>query len=271
MSAEIAPAVTVADRARQVAVVVGSLVALAGAMAGSGVFGGTQVKDAADGALSATATVIAPAVPAFSIWSVIYLGLLGYAVRQALPRQAARERHRGTGWWILASQLLNAAWILSVQAGLLGASVLIIIVLLIVLVLIFIRLQHIPADVWQDAVTMDGTIGLYLGWVTVATIANITAWLVDFGFTGFGWPADTWGVAVLVAGVAIAASLSVWSRGRLTPALATAWGFAWVSVGRLASEPLSTAVGVAASVAAAITVGIAVIVRVRSSAQGAAW
>lgn len=38
------------------------------------------------------------------------------------PRQAARERHCGTGWWILASQLLNASWILSVQAGLPGAS-----------------------------------------------------------------------------------------------------------------------------------------------------
>lgn len=87
------------------------------------------------------------------------------------------------------------------------------IVLLIVLVLIFIRLQHIPSDGWQDAVKMDGTIGLYLGWVTVATIAKITAWLVDVGFMGFGRPADTLGVALLVAGVAIAASLSVWSRG----------------------------------------------------------
>lgn len=81
------------------------------------------------------------------------------------------------------------------------------------LVLIFIRLQHIPSDGWQDAVTMEGTIGIYLGWVTVATIANITAWLVDVGFMGLGWPADTWTVAMLLPGVAIAASLSVWSRG----------------------------------------------------------
>ncbi|KRA24977.1 hypothetical protein ASD65_11480 [Microbacterium sp. Root61] len=252
---------TRADRARQIAVVVGGLVALVGAMAGSGVFGGTRVQDASDGALSATATVIAPAGPAFAIWSVIYAGLIGYSVWQLLPRQAQRDRHRRTGWWILTSQLLNAAWILSVQAGPLWLSVIVIVALLSVLALIFVRLQRIRSAGWQDAVVMDGTIGLYLGWVMVATIANITAWLVALGFNGFGWSEDAWGIIVLSAGTAVSVAVSIWSRGRLTPAVATAWGFAWISVGRLTSEPPSAVVGVAAAIAAGVALAVAVIAR----------
>ena len=65
-----APATT-RDRVRQVTVLVGAVVAIAGAAVGSGAFGGQPIADAADGALSATATPLAPDTPAFSIWSLI--------------------------------------------------------------------------------------------------------------------------------------------------------------------------------------------------------
>ena len=68
------------DRVRQATVAVSAVVAIIGAFMGSGAAGGTPIDRAAGGALSATATPIAPAGPAFSIWSVIYLGLIAYAV-----------------------------------------------------------------------------------------------------------------------------------------------------------------------------------------------
>lgn len=76
------------DTVRQVVVVVSAVVAILGSFIGSGAAGGVPIQDAAGGALSASATPIAPAVPAFSIWSIIYLGLVAYAVWQLLPDSA---------------------------------------------------------------------------------------------------------------------------------------------------------------------------------------
>src|SRR6478752_3212776 len=120
------PSVTAADRTRQVVVLIGAAVA-------SGAFGGQAIQDAADGALSASATPLAPDGPAFAIWSLIYVGLAVFAVVQALPGRGADPRLRAVSWWVLASMLLNAVWIGVVQADALAASVLVIAVLLAVL------------------------------------------------------------------------------------------------------------------------------------------
>src|ERR1700712_3333628 len=122
------------DTVRQIVVAVSAVLALIGSFIGSGAAGGTPIQDAAGGALSATATPIAPAGSAFSIWSVVYLGLLAYAVWQALPAPKTSARQRVLGYWIAASLLLNAAWILSVQFDQLGLSVPVIVALLVVLI-----------------------------------------------------------------------------------------------------------------------------------------
>ncbi|MET0842976.1 MAG: tryptophan-rich sensory protein, partial [Mycetocola sp.] len=62
------------DRLRQVVVLVSALLAIAGSFVGSGAAGGTPIAEASGGALSADATPVAPAGPAFAIWTVIYLG-----------------------------------------------------------------------------------------------------------------------------------------------------------------------------------------------------
>lgn len=253
---------TMADRVRQITVIVGSVVAIIGAFLGSGAAGGTTVQDAGGGAFAADATLLAPDTPAFSIWSVIYLGLVAYAIWQVFPRNAASARHRAIGWWVLVSMLLNAAWILVVQAGLVPLSLLVIVALLAVLTYIFITLQRIPGGNLVEAVVVDGTMGLYLGWVMIATVANVTSVLVDAGFDGFGIAPDLWGVFILVVGGAIAVALAFWGRGRLTPAIATAWGIFWIGVGRTAGEPASASVGTTAFVVAAVIVGAALLFRV---------
>jgi hypothetical protein len=253
---------TTADRVRQVCVLVGTAIAIVGAFLGSGAFGGTPIQDAAGGAFASDATVLAPYGPAFAIWSVIYLGLAGYAVYQVLPAQAARALHRSTGWWILASTLLNAAWILVVQAGWVAVSLVVIAALLVVLVRTFALLRREPAGDWIDALLVHGTIGLYLGWVLIATVANVAALLVQAGFGGFGLAPGTWGVLVLgVAGI-IGVALAVWDRGRLAPAIATAWGILWIAVARLVGTPASTPVALAALLVAAAIVVAAVVARV---------
>ncbi len=253
------------DRLRQVLVLVGAVLAIGGAALGSGAFGGQPIQDAAGGALSADATPIAPATPAFSIWSLIYLGLAVVAVAQALPRQAASLRFRATAWWVLASMLLNAAWIGVVQAGWLSASVLVILVLLAVLARLFVVLVRMPPRGAADVVT-DVTVGLYLGWVSVATLANITAFLTatDVGDLGLGVTA--WSVVVLAAAAALAVGYAVHGRGRASVVLpvgaAMAWGLTWIAVGRQSPPFEDQVVAVAAAAAAAVALVSAVVASV---------
>src|SRR4051794_34975106 len=93
------------DRVRRIIVVLAVLGAVIAALYGSGVLGGTPMPDAAGGAFAADATVLAPAGIAFAIWSVIYLGLIGYALWQLAPSQAAKPLHRAVGYGIAASAL----------------------------------------------------------------------------------------------------------------------------------------------------------------------
>jgi hypothetical protein len=257
-----APHPLAVDRVRQSVVLAGAVVAIIGAFVGSGAVVGTPIPRVAGGALGPDATLVAPAGPAFAIWSVIYAGLALYAVWQALPSQAARERQRILGWWVLASLLLNAAWILSVQAGLLALSVAVIAVLLTVLAIAFVLLRRHPAESTADAVLLDGTIGLYLGWVMVATVANVAAWLTAAGFDGVGWSPHAWALALLAAVAVLGSSLALWSRGRLAPSLALAWGLTWIGVSRLTGDLPSAPVAVTAFAAAALVLLVTVAVRV---------
>ena len=96
------------DRTRQVVVTLSMGVALLGSLLGVGALGEPRVQEAAGGRLAADATLIAPAVPAFSIWPVIYLGLAAYTVWQWLPEQTTDERHRRIGGLAAGSMVLNA-------------------------------------------------------------------------------------------------------------------------------------------------------------------
>jgi hypothetical protein len=251
----------VRDLIRQLVVALSAVIAIVGSFIGSGAAGGTQIQDAAGGALSATSTPVAPDGPAFSIWGVIYLGLVAYAVWQFLPRQAAAQRHRRLGYWIAASLLLNAAWILSVQFDLLPLSLPIIVALLLVLGWSFaLCLRYRPSG-RIDALVTDGTIGLYLGWVSIATAANAAAVLTAAGFDGFGWSPDAWAVIVLVVAALVGIMTAIVGHGRIAPALSLSWGLAWVAVGRLAGELHSTPAGVTAIVAAVLVLASTVALR----------
>ena len=238
--------------------VVSALLAEFGSLWGSGIFGGQGVQDQAGGALSATATMIAPAGPAFSIWPVIYLGLLVYAGWQALPAQRVAPRHRAIGWWAAASMLLNAAWLLVVRAGWLWVSVLVIVLLALVLGIILRRCTDLAPSGTVDAVIVDGTFGLYLGWVSVATCANVTAALKTAGLD----PGPTWtwiaAVAVLVLAASLALILARVGRGNLGVGLAMAWGLGWIAYGRAAGEPRSAVVAVVAAFAALAALAVAI-------------
>lgn len=241
------------DRVRRTVVALTVAGAVVAALIGSGLFGGQSISDAAGGAFAADATVLAPAGFAFSIWSVIYLGLVAYAIWQFVPAQASKPRHRAVGYGIAASALLNAVWLACVLAWRIAESFVIIVILLAVLLVTFVRACRRPRrGTVAEIVLIDGMIGLYLGWVTVAAAANLAAWLADVGITAWSQAPGVPGtVTLIVAG--LVAVFTAWRGGRWAPAFATSWGLVWIAVGRWGEDP-------AAPVVAATAIALAVIV-----------
>jgi hypothetical protein len=110
------------------------------------------------------------------------------------------------------------------------------------------RLGRAPATAGPaEKLLVDGTFGLYLGWVAVAT-----ATLVASGIDPALEVAELWAVGVLAVAALIGVLLARVLDHRIGVAAAMTWGLAWIAVGRLAGEPASALTGVAAALAAAV-------------------
>lgn len=251
------------DLARQVGVTVSFIAGLIGTLFGVGVFG-TRVEGSAGGALRADATLLTPAGSAFSIWTVIYLGLIGYLIWQWLPSNATKPKARATGWWAAASLLLNGAWLGVTQAGWLWVSVLVIVALAFVLGKVCLALNDTTPDGAFEWLALYVTFGLYLGWVCVATVANITAAAVGTGIKLGGAEPIVAVVVLLIAG-GLGVFLARIMPGQPAIGVAMCWGLAWIAVGRLVADPQSLLVGAVAAVCAAGVLAAHVLSAMRTS------
>ncbi|MBW8173876.1 tryptophan-rich sensory protein [Ornithinimicrobium sp. Arc0846-15] len=243
------------DRTRQIVVTASEVFCLVGTLVGVGVLG-TSVEDTADGALAADATLLAPAGTAFSIWSVIYIGLFAYTIWQWLPSQTTREVHRRIGYLAAVSMILNASWLLVTQQGWIWVSVLVILALAVNLGLLLRKMTVRPSRELTDKIIIDATFGLYLGWVAVASVANITTALIVSGLDPHPFLANIFAVAVLIVVVGLGVLFNERLGGRWAVAAAMAWGLGWISVGRLTDEPHSIVTGLAAALAALAILGL---------------
>jgi hypothetical protein len=118
-----------------------------------------------------------------------------------------------------------------------------------------------------ERVLVDGSLGLYFGWVCVATAANIAAALTGSGFDGAGVDPDWWAVAVLAVVGAVGVVLAARSGGRLAVAAAIAWGLAWIAVARWDGAPQSAPTAVAAAAAAVVVLSVATVLRLRAATR----
>lgn len=242
------------DLARQIVVISAFCFMIVAAMVGTGLFGGTPVQDLQDGALDADGSYLAPATQAFSIWTVIYVGLFAYTVWQAFPRQRERSRQRAVGWLIAGTMVLNGLWLVTAQFLTLPLTVLAIVLLLALLCVTFRTLVAEPGRGWLDAVLIDGVTGLHLGWVTLATVANTAAWLTTVVPDDAADSAALWGILVLVVVAVIGVGIAWGGDWRIAPGLAMGWGLTWIAVGRLSGDPQNSAIGVTAIIVAVIVI-----------------
>lgn len=218
------------------------VVAIMVSFIGSGALGGTPVQQAAGGYLNADATLLAPSGPAFSIWSIVYLGLAVYAVYQLTPAGRRSAWAKTLRVPAILSALLNALWLIVVQLGWLGFSVAVIFVLLASLIwMITLMVQGTPGSRTEYWI-MWLTFGIYLGWVCVASIANVSAWLTSLGVdAGADWAAPA-AVVLCAIAAAIAWGLASFS-GKVFAPLAISWGLAWIGHSRLTGTNPSDLVG----------------------------
>lgn len=245
------------DRIRQITVTIAEAFCIFGTLIGVGVLG-TQVNEAGGGRFAADSTLLTPNGPAFSIWSVIYSGLFAYTIWQWLPQNTTSPLARRTGYLAAGSMILNACWLLVVQQEWFWASVGIIIALLLTLVSLIWRTTTLTAANLTQRLVVNGTFGAYLGWVSVATLANITATLAGDGWPRTGFFATCCTLILLSVVLVVARTYLSWFGPRLSIYAAMAWGVAWIAQGRFFGEPKSVTVGLAATVVAALIVVCAV-------------
>ena len=171
-----------------------------------------------------------PAAYVFSIWGIIYLGLIAYVVYQALPAQREDTRLMAMDPWFMLVNISNGLWLFSwhYQACLL--SVVIMLAILYALIRIFLALDvgKTPSKGWFKWV-VEIPFSIYLGWITVATIANVTQLLNYLNWDGFGLASELWLIVMLAAAVAISALMS-FSRRNIPYALVLVWAFIGIAV-----------------------------------------
>jgi hypothetical protein len=193
------------------------------------------------------ATPVLPAGWAFAIWGPIYLAFLGYAVYQLLPAQRGRAVHRATGWWLAASAVLNAGWILAFSARHLLLAEVLLLALLAVLARVFGRLSRERASGTVERAALRFPVSLYTGWVSLAVVAGTATTGVRLGLPGEGALATIAAVLVLLVAAGIVAAVVTFGTAVVGYAAAVVWAL----VGIALNEP-PTAVGVAAAVASVI-------------------
>jgi benzodiazapine receptor len=262
----------VSERDRITALQLGNAGAFAAVIVVNSLAGGTTLiggRNTAD-VSAAFPTLITPAGFTFSIWGIIYALLAAFIIFQFLPKHRQGGFNKRVSYFFILSSLFNILWLFLWQYEYLTASVLLIFALLIALTIIYLRL-----DVGRSKATRGEKLwvhlpfSVYLGWITIASIADVSSALVSINWTGFGLSPSTW--AQLVVVVALGVTLLVLGTRR-DPAygLVVVWaliGIASNQVGH-AEVVLVTEVSAVVVAAATLVVLFLILTRLRMRAEG---
>lgn len=258
-----------------------SAAAFAGVVAVNGLANALPLNGVNTGTLSdELPNLFVPAGLTFSIWGLIYLLLAGYvaaAVREAWsPAPAggtaaavsaaavpAAWGGRDAGLFI-ANAAANMAWIGAWHWRRVGTSLILMSVILGTLIALEVGSRKKLASGGSLEKALPGKKGgvrrffltvplrVYLGWICVATIANVTALLVKTGWGGFGLDPRAWTVIVIIVGLALALEFSIAKRQIAAP-LVVVWAYAGIVLKRVQTDPVYSApVWIAAALAALI-------------------
>jgi hypothetical protein len=189
-----------------------------------------------------------PANYVFSIWGVIFLAIIAFGIYQALPSQRDNPVIKRIGWWFVISCLTNMGWLVAFQYDQFPLSMVIMAMLLVSLLIIYLRSREpgvtlSTADKWL----IRAPFSIYLGWITVATVANMTYVLLQAQWDGLGISYETWGAIMIVVGGLIAGTMAYRFKDLIYAAV-----IVWAFVGIIARHPNVGVVAVSAGLLAAL-------------------
>lgn len=173
----------------------------------------------------------------FSIWGVIYLLLLFFVIYQVKSHGKGNETTE-LSLLFIASCIANTLWILAWHYQRIFLSLLIMIVLFFLLLLIYRFLPTRETGVTKkEWFFLQLPFSIYFGWITVATIANTTAFLVSIPWGGWGLTPPFWTVLVLLTATFIAV-LMLNREGDIPYSLVVIWAFIGIIIKRATTSPL---------------------------------
>jgi translocator protein len=171
--------------------------------------------------------LITPAGYVFSIWGLIYLLLLIFVIYQALPSYENSLPVKKIGYLFALTCIFNSGWIFAWHYKQFVLSLLIMVAFLSTLIILMNRLYKITPEMS----TLEKRIfklpfSVYLGWISVATIANISFVLVSSSWTRFNISPDYWSVIILFVIMLLGITVLTLKNDR-----AYVWVFVWALVG----------------------------------------
>jgi len=164
-----------------------------------------------------------PAGITFSIWGIIYLLLIIYCVVQFTGSDQTAISKIGLVFGI--SCVLNALWIVTWHYGRLNLSLLVMAGMLVSLIYINMAVKDLPFGIIKAA------FGVYLGWICIASIANVTALLVNYNWNGFGASQEIWTIIMIAIG-ALLVSLTIYGISNPFIGLSVIWAFTGIIIKR---------------------------------------
>ncbi|PLX33624.1 MAG: hypothetical protein C0604_03295 [Clostridiales bacterium] len=174
-----------------------------------------------------------PAGVTFSIWGLIYALLAMFILHQFHSLKKRNGRFIGdVGIWFAVSSIANICWIFAWHYRQIPLSLVFMLVILFSLIIIVVRLR--PNRKYArglERLAVYHSFSIYLGWISVATIANVTAVLVTIGWQGFGFPDEFWTVIVIAAAIVLAL-ISLNRFGDIPYALVVDWALAGIILKR---------------------------------------
>lgn len=171
-----------------------------------------------------------PAGYVFAIWFFIFVGWIVFAIYQFLPAQKENPRLRRLGYVFAISNIANAGWLFAWHYNFFGLSVLIMLTLLGLLIASYLRLDVNGSSVaGAERWSVDIPFSVYLGWITVATVANVTDWLYLVKWNGFGIAAPTWAI-IMIAVASLLGLLMALTRKDAAYLFVLVWSFVGIAV-----------------------------------------
>jgi hypothetical protein len=216
------------------------------ALAGSGIIGGKTIGEIS----RQYDTLITPAGYAFSVWGLIYFLLTAFVVFQwiVLIKKEYGEIIDSTGMVFFISGLANIGWLFLWLNDLIGFSVLAMLVLLISLIILVFRLK---LEIWDAPVRIIMFVWwpfvFYLGWIIIATVANIAAFLTSLSWDGSPLSPQLWTIILIIIATAIYSYL-VFTRNLRESALVGVWAFVAVAARQGSTHSDITITAITASV-----------------------